>query len=136
MDEARGVGCGAGAGSANSSWNLNWHETHGGRTGRLHNVSSTGPYSYNQQHGPPPSPRKRSTMNRLHSSLWLGLIMAALSLSPGAADAQNVIRAENEKAGTTDWLLTKIIKKGPIPSRYAPENEPYEKGWQRRKQIE
>jgi len=75
-------------------------------------------------------------MNRLHPGVLLGFIAAALSLDPLAADAQNLIRAENEKPGTTDWLLTKFIKKGPIPSRYAPENEPYEKGWQRRKQIE
>src|SRR5262245_8031788 len=75
-------------------------------------------------------------MMRLHPNSSLGLIVAMLSLAPGAAEAQNLIRAENEKPGTTDWLLTKIIKKGPIPTRYAPENEPYEKGWRRRKQIE
>ena len=75
-------------------------------------------------------------MNGLHASALLGLIGGAWCLAPQEVHAQNLIRAENEKPGTTDWLLTKFVKKGPIPTRYAPENEPYEKGWQRRKQIE
>ncbi len=47
----------------------------------------------------------------------------------------NIITEENAKPGTTDWILTKI-KKGPNPPLFAPEDEPYDKGWRRRKQVE
>lgn len=43
------------------------------------------------------------------------------------APRNDIIRAENEKPGTTDWILTKVKRH---------EDEPYEKGWHRRKEIE
>ncbi len=39
----------------------------------------------------------------------------------------DIIRAENAKPGTTDWILTKVKRH---------ENEPYDLGWHRRKEIE
>jgi hypothetical protein len=57
-----------------------------------------------------------------------GLILATLPQPTDAAAQNNIIQVENEKPGTTDWLLTKI-KKGPKPPLYAPEDEPYERGW-------
>ncbi|HVY74766.1 MAG TPA: N,N-dimethylformamidase beta subunit family domain-containing protein, partial [Puia sp.] len=39
----------------------------------------------------------------------------------------NIIRQENEKPGTTDWIITKVIRE---------DNEHYESGWNRRKAIE
>ena len=40
---------------------------------------------------------------------------------------KNIIVTENEKPGTTDWILTKVV-------RHA--DEPYDKGWHRRTEIE
>jgi hypothetical protein len=60
---------------------------------------------------------------------------AALGASGAASDRSDVIRAENEMPGTTDWVLDDTAK-GPDPPLYAPEDEPYEKGWRRRKQVE
>ena len=46
----------------------------------------------------------------------------------GARPGQSeIIRAENEKPGTTDWILTKVKRH---------EDEPYEEGWHRRTAIE
>jgi hypothetical protein len=68
---------------------------------------------------------------------WVLVVLGGAMLSgpAGAVGARNVIQIENEKAGTTDWLLTKI-KKGTVPPKYAPEDEDYEKGWRRRKEVE
>ena len=63
------------------------------------------------------------------------LILAGLIVAADAAEKSSVIQIENQKAGTTDWLLTKI-KKGTRPPRYAPEDEPYDKGGRRRKELE
>ena len=63
------------------------------------------------------------------------LCMAVVDSQAGTPGRRSVIQAENEKAGTTDWLLTKI-KKGSVPPRYAPVDEEYDKGWRRRKELE
>ena len=57
-------------------------------------------------------------------------------LSPAFAQDRNRIQIENEKEGTTDWLLTKFTPPGPVPSRYAPVGEPYDEGWRRRTEVE
>jgi hypothetical protein len=44
-----------------------------------------------------------------------------------SASQPNLIREENQKPGTTDWIITKVIRD---------ENEPYTAGWHRRKGIE
>ena len=53
-------------------------------------------------------------------------LVAAGSLTPAEAQT-NIIVKENARPGTTDWILTKVI-------RHA--DEPYSKGWHRRKTIE
>ena len=58
-------------------------------------------------------------------------VLFAVGIAPG----ENVIQTENARPGTMDWILTKI-KKGPKAPLYAPEDEPYELGWHRRKQVE
>lgn len=68
---------------------------------------------------------------------WV-LVVGALAVAGvpiQAAAPRNAVQIENEKAGTMDWVLTKI-KKGSKPPIYAPEDEPYDKGWRRRKQVE
>ena len=70
--------------------------------------------------------------------VWLVAAALMAFLVPQRSDASersDVIRLENQKAGTTDWLLTKI-KKGTRPPKFEPEDEPYEKGWRRRKELE
>ena len=69
--------------------------------------------------------------------VWLmaALILFAEQRLNEAAEKSDVIRLENQKAGTTDWLLTKI-KKGTRPPKFEPADEPYEKGWRRRKELE
>src|SRR5688572_24181072 len=69
--------------------------------------------------------------------VWLvaALILFAAQQLNEAGDKSNVIQLENQKAGTTDWLLTKI-KKGTRPPKFEPADEPYEKGWRRRKELE
>ncbi len=68
-------------------------------------------------------------MRNSSSRLLLALAIAgtALSLQPGAAGQQNIIQKENEKAGATDWLLTRVQRQ---------DDELYERGWRRRKLIE
>src|SRR5688500_9508265 len=85
----------------------------------------------------PPNPLpNRSNMNTPHARLALiALLLAMILASAHAAEQRNAIQLENEKPGTTDWLLTKI-KKGSKPPRYDPEDELYEKGWRRRKELE
>ncbi len=68
--------------------------------------------------------------------LFLGVSMgAALNVEAAASGRSDLIRVENAKPGTTDWIL-KNTKKGPNPPLYAPEDEPYKEGWRRRKQVE
>jgi hypothetical protein len=51
-------------------------------------------------------------------------------------DAQDsMIVAENKKPGSRDWLL-KERPKGSVPPKYEPADEPYAKGWRRRKELE
>ncbi|HEX7861432.1 MAG TPA: N,N-dimethylformamidase beta subunit family domain-containing protein [Verrucomicrobiae bacterium] len=61
-------------------------------------------------------------------------VMVALHSSEGA-ERSKVITVENAKVGTTDWVITKI-KKGTRPPKFEPDNEPYEKGWRHRKELE
>lgn len=51
------------------------------------------------------------------------------------AESLNPVQVENQKPGTTDWLLTHL-KKGPTPPLYAPEDDAYADGWRRREEIE
>jgi len=77
-------------------------------------------------------------MKKLNVGLFFVLIvsgLSALALEARAAEQRNIIQIENEKPGTTEWILTKI-KRGMKPPLYAPEDEPYDKGWRRRKEIE
>ena len=72
--------------------------------------------------------------------LNFALVLAVLTLATmpqftHAAEQRNLVQLENQKLGTTDWLLTKI-KKGPKPPRYDPVDEPYDQGWRRRKELE
>lgn len=69
--------------------------------------------------------------------LWIiTTLLFGLALPPGnAAERSNLITTENQKSGTTDWLLTKI-KKGTRPPKFEPDDEPYEKGWRHRKELE
>ncbi len=69
-------------------------------------------------------------MNKLHMRMLLILAIAgvvALNLEPRAAGQRNIIQMENEKPGTTEWLLTSVQRQ---------DDEAYELGWRRRKQIE
>jgi hypothetical protein len=50
-----------------------------------------------------------------------------LNLEPKAVGQSTIIQKENEKPGTTEWLLTTIKRQ---------DTEAYELGWRRRKQIE
>ena len=63
-------------------------------------------------------------------TFWLAVVVAAATWTSGAATASaqsNPIQLENAKAGSTDWLLTKV-------SRH--DDEIYELGWRRRRGIE
>ena len=54
-------------------------------------------------------------------------VLAAATLT-GSAEAQsNRIQIENAKAGSTDWLLTRVARH---------DDEIYELGWHRRRGIE
>ncbi|HEY9489652.1 MAG TPA: N,N-dimethylformamidase beta subunit family domain-containing protein, partial [Chryseosolibacter sp.] len=55
------------------------------------------------------------------------LFAGFLSIDVEAQKRSGIIDAENAKPGTTDWLITKVVRH---------EDEPYEKGWHRRKEIE
>lgn len=55
------------------------------------------------------------------------LAVLATSLAGTAQTRSSIITAENARPGTTDWLLTKVF-------RHA--DEPYSKGWHRRKEVE
>ena len=77
-------------------------------------------------------------MKTLNVNVWLVLAASILATMPqqtGAAAQSNIVQMENQKPGTTDWLLTKI-KKGSKPPLYAPGDEPYDRGWRRRKDLE
>jgi hypothetical protein len=69
------------------------------------------------------------------SPLLFALILVVLPSTVAAAESRNAIQRENQKAGTTDWLLTKI-KKGSNPPRNAPPDENYDRGWRHRKELE
>lgn len=56
----------------------------------------------------------------LSAALWIGL-------GTTAAAQQNRVQIENAKPGTTDWLLTRVIRH---------DDELYELGWHRRRGIE
>jgi hypothetical protein len=69
----------------------------------------------------------------------LVLIGLCVILSPrhaSAAEPSPIIQAENSQPGTTEWLLTKVTKKGTKAPLFAPDDEPYEPGWRRRKELE
>src|SRR5687768_4030698 len=67
---------------------------------------------------------------------WFAALILVAALHTGtAAQNHNRITTENRKPGTTDWLLTKI-KKGTRPPKFDPDDEPYEKGWRHRKELE
>lgn len=54
--------------------------------------------------------------------------LPANAQEPGfSPEKHNLIREENMKPGTTDWILTKVTRD---------QDEPYESGWHRRKGIE
>jgi hypothetical protein len=57
------------------------------------------------------------------------MLVTCLTLSAASVlEAQtNAITRENARPGTTDWIMTKVIRH---------ENEPYNDGWHRRKTIE
>jgi len=68
--------------------------------------------------------------------LLLGVpLLVALPLTVAAADRSDVIRAENARPGTTDWIL-RNTQRGPVPPLHAPVDEPYDAGWRRRTQVE
>ena len=69
------------------------------------------------------------TNHTLRRPALAGALAAALwaAASTFAAAQSNPIQAENAKAGSTDWLLTKVTRH---------DDEIYELGWQRRKGIE
>lgn len=49
------------------------------------------------------------------------------AVNRGPVTKSKIIMEENAKPGTTDWIITKVIRH---------ENEPYDSGWHRRKGIE
>jgi hypothetical protein len=55
------------------------------------------------------------------------LVLAVLGFESKAAAQSSVIQAENQKPGTTDWILTTVKRQ---------DDELYEKGWRRRTEIE
>jgi hypothetical protein len=76
---------------------------------------------------------------KIPPSVWLLVVCAwgapALASEPTGPGRANRIREENGKPGTTAWMLTRIVK-GPAAPLYAPVDEPYDKGWRRRKEVE
>ena len=60
---------------------------------------------------------------------WFAVLAAAMwtAGSASAAAQTNPIQIENAKAGSTDWLLTRVVRH---------DDEIYELGWRRRKGIE
>jgi hypothetical protein len=77
-------------------------------------------------------------MTRKITGLVFGVLLPVASLfagtnGPGDGNAAKpraksaIIQAENEKPGTTDWMITKVVRDA---------DEPYEKGWHRRTLIE
>lgn len=69
--------------------------------------------------------------------VWLLVLCASGTAAWGseASGPRNVVRQENERPGTTAWILTRTAK-GPKAPLYAPADEPYDKGWRRRKEVE
>jgi hypothetical protein len=63
----------------------------------------------------------------LSSALAGCLFFVTLSSQVSAQNKSDVIVSENAKTGTTDWIITKVIRH---------PDEPYDKGWHRRKEIE
>lgn len=56
------------------------------------------------------------------------LLFSSLDLfAQSTISGNNIIRQENEKPGTTDWIITKVIRG---------DHERYDSGWDRRKAIE
>ena len=56
----------------------------------------------------------------LAATMWVGIAATAAAQS-------NLIQSENSKPGSTDWLLTRVVRH---------DDEIYELGWHRRKGIE
>jgi len=56
----------------------------------------------------------------------LGLLFTAMLWSQQSSKS-DIIQKENAKQGTTDWIITKVIRE---------DSEYYEGGWRRRKAIE
>ena len=68
----------------------------------------------------PQTARASACLAILAAAMWLG--------GSGAAIAQsNPVQIENAKPGSTDWLLTKVVRH---------DDEIYELGWHRRRGIE
>ena len=68
--------------------------------------------------------------NHTARTSWLVVVVSAVMWAAGGATAAaqpNPIQIENAKAGSSDWLLTKVARH---------DDEIYELGWQRRKGIE
>jgi len=70
--------------------------------------------------------REKNTPKRILLSALIGLL-TMLSAHVSAQHKSDVIVAENAKPGTTDWIITKVFRH---------PDEPYDKGWHRRKEIE
>ncbi len=67
---------------------------------------------------------KRNVTTQFQATVSSGIMMAS---DTNATDQHNLIHVENEKPGTTDWLLTKVKRR---------ENEPYDQGWHHRREVE
>ena len=65
------------------------------------------------------------------SPILFAMLSLMMILPPGRnfgqAQKSSIITAENARPGTTDWILTKVKRH---------DDEPYKKGWHRRKEIE
>lgn len=68
-------------------------------------------------------------MERNKSQIFIASIffLCTFSLQLSAQKESSIIAEENAKPGTTDWIITKVVRH---------ENEPYVEGWHRRKEIE
>ena len=72
--------------------------------------------------------REKNTPKRILLSALIGFLsFTMLSAHVSAQHKSDVIVAENAKPGTTDWIITKVVRH---------PDEPYDKGWHRRKEIE
>lgn len=60
-------------------------------------------------------------------AIILLIINGPLLAQNGVGVKRNIIKEENSKPGTTDWIITKVVRDS---------NEHYETGWNRRKGIE